>query len=402
MIVQRFLKWKDSANVARREAAASALARAYLTSEMDFEERCAAEAAVTALLDDPSPKVRMALAEVLAASHQAPLQVVTALADDQPEIAALTIGRSPLLADADLITRLGIASPKVQAAIASRPIISSALGNAIAARGCADACLALLANEGALIRPQTLWTIIERFGDDADMRGMLLSRDDLCPSMRLALMGPVAKALADSPFIAAALGAERAASIVADASARAMVHFTNTSAIDDADDLIGRLRASGNLTTHLLIRAACLGKIDFLAHALTELSGQKHARVRSILIDGRDMGLRALFAKAGLSVSVHPLFATAIRLWRDVANGRLDAGAQEITRMIMQAVKAVEPTAANDNLVALLRSIYLEAVRENARAHARMLSNEPDFIEEFEMELSAQLQDEFEQEVRAA
>ena len=57
MIVEQFLKWVESARVSEREAAAGALARAYLQSPLEFEERCAAEAALTVLLDDPSPNV---------------------------------------------------------------------------------------------------------------------------------------------------------------------------------------------------------------------------------------------------------------------------------------------------------------------------------------------------------
>ena len=66
MIVQHFLKWIDTAKESERAAAANALARAYIVSEMSFEDRCAAEAALTLLLDDPSPKVRQAMYEALA------------------------------------------------------------------------------------------------------------------------------------------------------------------------------------------------------------------------------------------------------------------------------------------------------------------------------------------------
>jgi uncharacterized protein (DUF2336 family) len=53
-----------------------------------FEDRCAAEAALTLLLDDASSKVRLALAEVLSMSQHAPLQIINALASDQPEVAS--------------------------------------------------------------------------------------------------------------------------------------------------------------------------------------------------------------------------------------------------------------------------------------------------------------------------
>src|SRR6185369_12015894 len=106
MVVSHFLKWVYTAKVAERSAAAAALARAYVGHDMPFEDRCAAEAALTLLLDDPSWKVRRAMAETLSMSPHAPLQIINALASDQAEVAAVVLSRSPLLSDADLVDRV--------------------------------------------------------------------------------------------------------------------------------------------------------------------------------------------------------------------------------------------------------------------------------------------------------
>ena len=100
MVVPHFLKWVGTARVSERAAAASALARAYVNRDLPFEDRCAAEAALTLLLDDASSKVRAAMAEALSMSHHAPVQIIAALASDQPEVASLVLARSPLLTDA--------------------------------------------------------------------------------------------------------------------------------------------------------------------------------------------------------------------------------------------------------------------------------------------------------------
>ena len=86
MVVSHFLKWMNTARVrsARRRQARW---RGLYRPELPFEDRCAAEAALTLLLDDPSAKVRLAMAEALAMSRHAPLQIVSALACDQPEVA---------------------------------------------------------------------------------------------------------------------------------------------------------------------------------------------------------------------------------------------------------------------------------------------------------------------------
>ena len=80
MIVRQFLHWLRYAPPGDRAEATSALARAYLYSDLSDTDRAAAEGAMIMLLDDPSPLVRRALAEVFAGSEHAPPHVVHALA----------------------------------------------------------------------------------------------------------------------------------------------------------------------------------------------------------------------------------------------------------------------------------------------------------------------------------
>ena len=62
MIVRQFLQWVRTAGAAERAEATTALARAYLYSDLSADDRAAAEGALIMLLDDPSPLVREALA----------------------------------------------------------------------------------------------------------------------------------------------------------------------------------------------------------------------------------------------------------------------------------------------------------------------------------------------------
>ena len=97
MIVRHFLDWVRTARAGERADATAALARSYLYSDLSADDAAAAEGAMLMMLDDPSPLVRRALADVLAASPSAPPTVVLALADDQPQIAAPVYALSPLL-----------------------------------------------------------------------------------------------------------------------------------------------------------------------------------------------------------------------------------------------------------------------------------------------------------------
>src|SRR5260221_9836439 len=88
MIVRQFLQWLRTAGAAERADATSALARAYLYSDLSPDDRAATEGALIMLLDDPSPLVREALSRALAFSGQSPPAVILGLAADQPEVAS--------------------------------------------------------------------------------------------------------------------------------------------------------------------------------------------------------------------------------------------------------------------------------------------------------------------------
>jgi uncharacterized protein (DUF2336 family) len=377
LIVQHFLKWKDSANVARRTAAASALARAYLTSDLDLDDRVAAEAALTLLLDDPSPKVRFALAEALASSVHAPAQIVTALVHDQIDIASIVIARSPVVRDGDLIERARSSPEALQCVIAGRAEVSQPLALALTRHGSAASAIVLIANANARLCRQCRMFIVERHGSDASVRGALLDCPDLEADLRYRLMKAAGRALADSPFLRGLAGSETADHLISESEQKAVCALLATVDASASDALVDTMRDHGDLTTVLLVRAACRGQIDFLASVLSDLAEVPLQRVTSILVNERSNQLRALLTNAGLADSIQPVLVHAVGLWRDVAVGRTVAGVQEVTRRIIERIETegeARRSAANDDIVGVLRSIHLDAMRDNARAHARDLA----------------------------
>src|SRR6202451_4250466 len=139
MIVRHFLQWVRTAPAGERAEATSALARAFLYSDLSPNDLGAAEGAMLMLLDDPSPLVRRALADVLAASPAAPPAIVFALSADQPSIAAPVLALSPLFIDADLVDAVATGTPAVQVAVASGAVLPRSVAAAIAEDGTAGA-----------------------------------------------------------------------------------------------------------------------------------------------------------------------------------------------------------------------------------------------------------------------
>lgn len=366
MVVGHFLKWIGTARVAERAAAANALARAYVERDLPFEDRCAAEAALTLLLDDPSAKVRLAMAEALSMSHHAPIQIIAALASDQPEVAAFVLARSPLLTDADLIDRVAAGSKATQKLVAGRPVVSMALAAVIAEIGEAEACVELIANSGAAIATLSFRRMAERHGHLPSVREAMIADPRLPADCRHMLLVKLGDALKQAPLVAALMGS-RADRVMRDACVKASLTVIEKTRAEEHGALIEHLRLRGDLTSSFIIRAIAHGKVDFFGSAMVALTGQAEHRVRALLSGGHDGALSALFRSAGLAASTHAVILRALKIWREVANGKRVAGAQEVTWLML---KELGGQGATGDLAGLLKSIHLDALRENARGHA--------------------------------
>lgn len=374
MVIEHFLHWIDGARAADRVAATDALARAYLELDLTFEDRCTAEAALTMLVDDPSPQVRMALAEALSLSHHAPAQIIAALAADRSDIASIVISRSPLVSDVDLIDRVADAPAAVQAVIAARPNVSIALSAAIAEVAEPVAVIGLLRNESARIAPLSLRRLVERLGDHADVRGALLDRADLPVDARHVLVAKAGAALGQSPLLRTLIGEARASRLASEACLGGTVAMVESAPAAEYAALAEHLRLSGDLTTNFLLRIVAQGKLDFFAGALVALTRQKHERVAALLANGREAALRALFGAAGLMGAAHGPIVTALTLWREIATGARVAGVQEVTWAMLRAVPGAEQGTflhpADREVASLIKAIHLDFLRRNARGHA--------------------------------
>lgn len=367
IVVSHFLKWICTAKVSERAAAAAALAHAYVNNTLPFEDRCAAEAALTLLLDDPSSKVRQAMAEALSMSRHAPVQVIAALAADQPEVAALVVARSPLLTDADLIDRVAAGTLATQKLVADRPFVSMQVAAAIAEIGEADACVTLLKNCGADIASLSFRRMTERFGHLGLVREALVGDVRLPADCRHTLLVRLGETLKGSPLVQALMGAARADRLLRDACTKASLTLIEATNADEHEALAEHLRLRGDLTASFLIRTVAHGKIDFFGQALVVLTRRSEQRVASLLAAGNDVALRALLASAGLADATYAIILRALRIWREVANGKRVAGVQEVSWLML---KELGGQGAQGDLATLVKSIHLDALRENARGHA--------------------------------
>jgi len=375
MIVQSFLRWSETAKAGDRARAAGMLARAYATGVLAPEERPAAEAAMAFLLEDPSPKVRIALAEALASAPSAPRGLILSLANDQIEVASHIIALSPVLSDSDLVDLIATGRPIAQQIVAFRRPLSVSVCAALAEVGSEIAVMDMLENRDASIARISIQRIAERHGDNAEIRSQLFDRPDLPCAVRQSLLEKLGSALAGYGLVRSIIGAERVQHVTEEACLTATLTLAETVPVHELRALVEHLRISGRLTPAFLMHALCAGNVDFFAAAVVSLSGLSDSRVRGLLVDGRETAMRALYRSAGLDGALAPVFVSATLMWRDASRrrGAADPGAIAEALLRRHALDAQQSPAVSD-LLRLVDRMHTAWMRQNSRDYAAALA----------------------------
>jgi uncharacterized protein (DUF2336 family) len=335
---------------------------------MSNEDRAAAEGALLMLLDDHSPLVRQAMAEVFSRSAEAPAAIVQALSLDQASVALPVLEHSPLLIDADLVEIIATGNGEMQCAIARRMNLPAAVCAAIAEVGTAAAALELIENPYAELAPFSWDRIVERHGHLAAIRESMLVLEDLPAATRLALVAKLSDTLAQFVTARNWLSADRAGRIAGEARDRCTVNVAARSRGDDLRALVRHLRLTGQLTAGLILRALLSGNFELFDRALAELSGLPQARVSALVYD-RGASLNALLTRAGLPESTFPAFRAALEASHEIGfAGTADDAARLRRRMVERVLTRCETDSeAAEPLLILLRRFATESAREEAR-----------------------------------
>ena len=362
-IVRRFLAWAQSADPDARAQAASALARAYLFSDLTAPVRAEAELAMTGLLDDSSVLVRRALAEALCRTSEAPRALILALAADEGEAAIPVLRHSPVLTDADLVDCIATGDAQVQTALALRPNLPPRAAAALAEIGHWDAVLALIGNAETHLPAELLHAILSRFNDNARLRDALLERSGLPAALRARIAVAAAKDLAvEASLWMAPARAER---VAREARDQAICTIALSCPADERAELTRALRAAGSLTPALLLRSLLGGDRVLLAQALAELSGLPPPRVAAFILEPQGEGFAALARRAGLKNGVLLAIRAAITAIKTHVGEPGDALKLPLVQKVIDACEQ-----RNDPALAKVRALLWRFAAEAAKAEA--------------------------------
>ena len=166
----------------------------------------------------------------------------------------------------------------------------------------------------------------------------MLVLEDLPAATRAALVAKLSDTLAQFVVARNWLSADRAGRIASEARDRSTVNIAARSRGDDMRGLVRHLRATGQLTAGLILRALLSGNLELFDHALAELSGLPQARVSALLHDRGGASLQALLRRAGLPESTFAAFRVALEVSHET--GFVDSvdGAARLRRRMVERV----------------------------------------------------------------
>ncbi|HZY68694.1 MAG TPA: DUF2336 domain-containing protein, partial [Devosia sp.] len=242
---QDFVVLSRSGSSEERGRAAHLAAQAYLLHDGPADEHAALYAALIGFLDDPSVRVRGALAYGLLHAADAPRPILLALLQDGEVIARAVAQYSPALIDADLIPLARSATPTMLHALVLREQISARLADALIRRNVPAVTLAVLRRSDVPVPAELLAELAAQRGiGDAEFRGALLDRDDLPAAARLTLVEASVAALREARVVKGAVAPIRLGRLLRDAMDNALTVIGEGEALEGgtpfASDLVAR------------------------------------------------------------------------------------------------------------------------------------------------------------------
>ena len=328
----------SQADVARLLADPSIDVRAEVASKLAVEidspaltgaELEIAQDIVRLMARDVATAVRAALSHCLRSAKRLPHDVALRLAHDVDSVALPILSDSGVLTDADLIAVVRNGSALKHEAVAVRRDVSEAVSDALIACAGESAVTVLMRNETARIGDDSFGRAIDRFASSESVTESMVKRHYLPASIAERLVAVVSDQLASYLVVHHQLSPAVATDLVLQSRERAIMQLRDDAAEIDLNDLVRELHQNGRLTPTLVLRAVCMGDVDFFNAALSTLAEVPVSNTRILIEDAGGKGLASLWREARMPDRLLPAVRVALQV---IASTRLDGGDHDLER----------------------------------------------------------------------
>jgi uncharacterized protein (DUF2336 family) len=298
----------------RREAAIK-VAAAYTDDELSHDERRIAEDILHALARDVSVQVREALSENLKSFSGLPHDLALRMARDINSVALPVIEFSDVLGDDDLIEIARSEGVEKQTAVAKRETVSEQVSDALVDTGREEVVATLVENTGADISEKSFEKVLDGFGENERISKGIVHRPSLPITVSERLVNMVSAQLREELMARHDLPGGVASNLVMLSREKATIGLLSSeNPAGDVQSLVTQLKENGRLTPSIILRAICMGDVEFFEVSISVLSRIPLGAARTLIHDEGFLGLPAIIQRAGLPDDMIPLFRTAVEV----------------------------------------------------------------------------------------
>jgi uncharacterized protein (DUF2336 family) len=358
-----------------RALVAHRLCRHMDRTNLTDEERIEAHKILRLMARDAEEQVRRALAVTLKSSPLVPRDVANRLAQDIESIAVPVLNFSPVFSDEDLAEIVRLGSPVKQKAIARRPILTEQVTTVIAEVAEPEAVQTACENTGAAFSEKGLQTAIDRFEASETVLASIALRNALPASVSERLVTLVTGELRDRLMSGHGVTPQTALAVAISTRERASLDLVEQAArASDLPGFVAHLHRGHRLTPSLLLRALAHGQMGFFEWGLAELSGVPHHRTWLMVHDAGELGLRAIYERAGLPGRLLPAFRAAVDAFHSMDFDGQPGDIARFQRRMLERFLSQPQAMSKDDVDYLLDKIDRlstdEPAEDESQAHA--------------------------------
>lgn len=343
--VQRLMA--DPSTEARSEAA-SKISGTYASNGLSDQERAIAEDILRVMAGDMEVRVREALSENLKAHSGLAHDIAVKLASDVESVALPVIRFSDVLSDDDLEHIIQTQGAQKQMAIAQREAVSERISEALVETGNEDVVETLVGNEGAAISNATFSRVLTEFHGSERINNRLVHREALPVEIAERLVSVVSENLRQELASRHELPESVISLLVVQTREQETLGLLGDDANTvDIQTLVTQLHSNDRLTPSIILRAVCLGDIEFFEVSLAIRSRLPLGAARSLIYDKGSLGLPAIVERANLPAGMIPLFLAAIEVVNEIEYDGGERDRERCRRRILERVLTVmeDPSA---------------------------------------------------------
>ena len=349
---------------ARTLPSCSAKIATHYDAQSDFgeQEKKLAEEIFSLMCQDAEERVRLALADNLKECAFLPNDIARTLANDVAAVSDPILKYSSVLTDDDLIEIVKSQGVEKQKAIAARKSVSANVSDALIDTNNEVVVGTLVANNGAEISTNSMQRVLDDFADSELVKSSMVRRSSLPMEVSERLVNMVSEKLQQELLARHELPTDQISDLILQSREKATLGLMKDGdKKQDSRRLIVHLYQNNRLTPTIMLRALCMGDMEFFEGSVAVRSRIPLSSTREMIHAGDRSQITSILEKAELPKALQPAFTAAIEVADDTD---YDGGADDQERFRRRMIERIitnfdDPDSAmgDDNIEYLLAQL---------------------------------------------